>query len=69
LGLAQNAVAKFIPQSYLYSDVKSRTALLQGLCDTDGTITKAGRVSFTTISPQLRDDIVLLVETLGGNAY
>lgn len=56
---------KFIPKDYLYSSIEQRYALLQGLMDTDGTIDIKGRLSFTTVSPQLRDDFIELCRSLG----
>lgn len=58
---------KFIPKQYLYNDVESRIALLQGLLDTDGTANKSPRrcdntysynINYSTVSPQLKDDVV-----------
>jgi phosphate starvation-inducible PhoH-like protein len=50
-----------------------RLAVLQGLLDTDGgPVTQAGRscrVQYSTTSPQLRDDVLFLVRSLGGVAY
>lgn len=67
---------KFIPDVYLYNDVESRTALLQGLLDTDGGLHKSkqrnGQISysleFSTTSTKLRDDVIWLVQSLGGTA-
>ena len=67
---------KFIPDVYLYNDVESRTALLQGLLDTDGGLHKSkqrnGQISysleFSTTSAKLRDDVIWLVQSLGGTA-
>lgn len=56
---------KFIPQKYLYGSIKQRYSLLQGLMDTDGCIDKKGRTSFTTTSPQMRDDVINLCRSLG----
>jgi phosphate starvation-inducible PhoH-like protein len=48
-------------------------AVLQGLLDTDGgPVTQRGRscrVQYVTTSPQLRDDVVFIVRSLGGVAY
>lgn len=61
---------KHIPNDYLFNDIDSRISLLQGLMDTDGTINKTGStIQFNTISPKLRDDIITLVESLGGSAW
>lgn len=69
LGLDKGSKDKFIPEDYLFSSVENRIALLQGLMDTDGTIVKDGsRITFDTISPQLRDNIIFLVQSLGGTA-
>lgn len=73
LGLwGKPAETKFIPQQYLYSSIESRIALLQGLMDTDGTVGNntagGGNLSFCSISRQLIDDVVELVQSLGGIA-
>lgn len=70
LGLIQSSQNKFIPNSYLYNSVEVRTQLLQGLMDTDGTIAKDGStITFDTTSPQLRDGVIWLVQSLGGTAF
>ena len=67
------ATTKFVPESYLYNTPKVRLAVLQGLLDTDGgPVTQRNRtcrVQFSTTSPQLRDDVIFLVRSLGGIAY
>ncbi len=61
---------KFVPADYLYNSVDVRLAVLQGLLDTDGgPVLQAGRTSrihYTTTSPQLREDVRFLVQSLGG---
>lgn len=66
---------KFIPKNYLYNDIDNRIALLQGLMDTDGGVHKCRARStgnynysleFSTTSPNLRDDMQWLVQSLGG---
>lgn len=57
---------KRIPRQYLRASFDQRLALLQGMMDTDGTISKNGRViSFTTIKKDLADDIGELLATFG----
>ena len=56
---------KFIPQSYLYSSLASRKALLQGLTDTDGHINDRGLFEFSTVSNQLAEDFANLCRGLG----
>lgn len=56
---------KFIPQEYLYGSIEQRYSLLQGLMDTDGSIDEKGRLNFTTISKNLRDDMITLCRSLG----
>ena len=70
LGLADlGAQEKFIPAAYMHGSVEQRLALLRGLMDTDGSVgTKAG-ATFTTTSPQLRDQLTELVRSLGGMAW
>lgn len=62
------AYYKFIPDVYLYNDIPNRVALLQGLMDTDGNISKQGLCSFTTVSKQLAFNFKFLVESLGATA-
>lgn len=61
---------KFIPEIYLRSSIRQRKELLQGLMDTDGTVSKRGKnsqvVSYTTTSPMLKNDVQQLVWSLGG---
>lgn len=57
---------KRIPRVYLHADARQRTALLQGLLDTDGTVNDGNAVMFDTTSPGLADDVAELVRSLGG---
>jgi hypothetical protein len=64
---------KFIPEIYKYSSVENRLSILQGLMDTDGYCMFNGKdnflgTEFCTISKQLCDDVVEIVQTLGGIA-
>lgn len=56
---------KFIPQEYLFGSLEQRYALLRGLLDTDGGIDIRGVVTFTTVSPKLRDNVISLCRSLG----
>lgn len=57
---------KFIPPEYLLGSVSQRIDLLQGLMDTDGTVSKSGAsTSFTTVSLRLADDFCCLAQSLG----
>jgi phosphate starvation-inducible PhoH-like protein len=74
LGLAGTTSAtKFVPEVYKQNAPWVRFALLQGLLDTDGgPVVQCGRtcrIQYSTTSPQLRDDVVELVRSLGGVAY
>jgi phosphate starvation-inducible PhoH-like protein len=74
LGLAgARSSTKFVPMRYLYNSPSIRLAILQGLLDTDGgPVTQPGRtcrIQYCTTSPQLRDDVLFLVRSLGGVAY
>jgi len=59
---------KFIPQEYMAGSYEQRFDLLSGLMDTDGTVSKSGNISYSTVSVYLRDDIIHLVRSLGGTA-
>lgn len=57
---------KFIPRDYLEGDIQQRFDLLNGLLDTDGSIDKEkGRISYWTVSPILKDNVIELCESLG----
>ena len=67
------SATKFVPLEYLVNSSDVRLAVLQGLLDTDGgPVTQKARscrIEYTTCSPQLCDDVVFLVRSLGGVAY
>ena len=64
--LGCNSHKKFIPKSYLYNSYNVRVALIQGLMDTDGTISKRGHCSLTTASENLANDFKQLIQSIGG---
>ena len=73
LGLAgTRSSTKYVPELYKLNSAWIRLRVLQGLLDTDGgPVTQAGRtcrVQYGTTSPQLRDDVLWLVRSLGGVA-
>ena len=63
---------KFIPSDYLFNSVDVRIEILRGLMDTDGWVSShrsgRSRAQFSTTSERLADDVVLLVQSLGGIA-
>jgi predicted ribonuclease YlaK len=60
---------KFIPDVYKYNNSKIRLEVLQGLMDTDGTVSKNGYgVSFSSSSETLAKDVQELVWSFGGKA-
>jgi phosphate starvation-inducible PhoH-like protein len=65
--------SKFVPDIYLQNSAEVRLAVLQGLMDTDGgPVSQQGRtcrIQYTTCSDQLRDNVVFLVQSLGGVVY
>ena len=73
LGLAgTRSNTKFIPDDYLLNSPDVRLAVLQGLLDSDGSpVTQQGRtcrIQFSTASARLRDDVMFLIQSLGGVA-
>ncbi|KXK63492.1 phosphate starvation-inducible protein PhoH [Micromonospora rosaria] len=73
LGLAgKRSGTKFVPDVYKYNSLDVRLAVLQGLLDTDGGPSlqpgRSCRVQYCTTSVRLRDDVVYLVQSLGGVA-
>ncbi len=70
LGLmGKSAREKAVPRSYLIAPRRVRHAVLQGLMDTDGTLSSSGSdVTFTSASRELAEDVAWLVRSLGGRA-
>ena len=62
--------ARFIPDDYRYNTAEHRRALLRGLLDSAGVPVERPDgtcpVRFTTASTRLRDDVIELVQSLGG---
>ena len=56
---------KVIPQEYMIGSIQQRLSLLQGLLDTDGSVDKNGRVSFTSINNKLVEQVKELCYSLG----
>ena len=56
---------KHIPARYLQATFEERLALLQGLMDTDGEVTKSGGCVYTTTSAALADGVEELLHGLG----
>lgn len=62
MGLLNN---KHIPQDYLHGSIEQRLYLLQGLMDTDGTISKAGQCEITLVNEKLINGVLELINSLG----
>lgn len=59
---------KYIPKEILYNSIEKRIALLNGLMDTDGFVSKNGFCHYNTKSKRLSEDFCTLVRSLGGLA-
>jgi|GEM_PF-940839 len=57
---------KEIPEIYLFNSIKNREALLQGLIDSDGTVSSSGTIIYSTTSNKLALQVRELVLSLGG---
>lgn len=56
---------KFVPESYRLADAATRLAVVQGLFDTDGSISKTGAIEWASTSNRLTDDVEWLCVSLG----
>lgn len=65
--MGKKSYDKFIPENYLLNDVDTRLSILQGLMDTDGSISR-GCIEFCSTSKRLADGVLFLVRSLGGRA-
>ncbi|MCG5215679.1 replicative DNA helicase [Streptosporangium sp. KLBMP 9127] len=59
---------KHIPRRYLRASEEQRRALLAGLLDTDGYVSRAGRIQFAVTNERLANDALELVLSLGYRA-
>jgi phosphate starvation-inducible protein PhoH len=64
----KTAYQKSIPNEYLYNCYDDRIALLQGLMDSDGGVTREGQAEFYTSSEVLAKQVKWLADSLGGVA-
>ncbi|MFE1802490.1 PhoH family protein [Streptomyces sp. NPDC059517] len=71
--LRSRSHSKFVPDDYLHNSADVRLAVLQGLLDSDGgpvvQTDRTCRIQYSTTSILLRDDVIALVQSLGGVAY
>ena len=58
---------KFIPEEYLRASVQDRRDLLSALLDCDG-CTNGGHTTYSTMSESLAENVIELVQSLGGTA-
>lgn len=59
------SIEKHIPKEYMFASVESRKLLLEGLIATDGYVRTKSSWSYSTSSPQLKDDVCKLARSLG----
>lgn len=56
---------KHIPEEYLIASTSQRLSLLQGLLDSDGTVTGVGSIRFVNTNQNLVDGVLFLARSLG----
>jgi len=60
---------KHIPNNYLFASIQQRQALLQGLMDGDGSVTKNGGCLYHSYNKNLAEGVRDIVRSLGGISY
>lgn len=68
LGIVGRSWEKSIPAERLQGNAAARAELLAGLLDSDGTVDTFGRISFSSSSRELAEQVLWLVRSLGGTA-
>lgn len=58
---------KFIPEEYKYNSRSIRLNILKGILDSDGTVSKNGRIEIVLTSKKLIEDIKWILSSLGIN--
>jgi phage terminase large subunit-like protein len=66
--LGKKLVNKEIPSEYKHTSKRQRLDLIQGLMDTDGYVTKDGKMYFYSSSIKLIQDFQYVIRSLGGSA-
>jgi ATP-dependent Clp protease ATP-binding subunit ClpC len=59
---------KFIPEKYKNGSLTQKISLIQGLMDSDGTVTKTGTLQYSSVSYKLIKDMQELIWSIGGVA-
>lgn len=60
---------KMVPPAYLRASAQQRLSLLQGLMDTDGTVSASGQCYFAQAREDIADAVYELVLSLGGKPF
>ena len=63
----KGSTEKFIPDQYKFTKSGHRVALLQGLLDTDGSVS-GSTLEYSTSSVRLAEDVLFMVRSLGGTS-
>ncbi len=65
LNLRKKCNDKFIPDIYKHSSIEQRLEIVKGLMDSDGYISKDGKIEFKNTCKQLSNDLVYILRSLG----
>ena len=65
----KHSYERFIPEQYVFASATDRLRLVQGMCDSDGSVASAGAIEWLTTSEILASDMAFVCRSLGASIH